>query len=72
MDNQDLLREHIRTEEEQILCIMDSIKVIKENHLAHIEKSVAEHTEAIDWIKKIVIGTFMATVATFISTLIKR
>jgi len=49
--------------------IKDAIETIKDNHLAHIEPDVAEMRADMAWVKKILIGTLMTAVGSFIAAL---
>ena len=47
-----LLDEHSRADEKNFDKIAEELKLIRENHLYHIEKSLESIVNDIDWIKK--------------------
>jgi len=46
------------------------IKMIKENHLFHIEKDLATTRADVSWVKRIVFITLGATISTLIASVI--
>ncbi len=50
----DALRDHSRTDEKNFDAINHNLTVIKENHLTHIERSTAQLSTDISWIKKLI------------------
>jgi len=57
--------------EERDAAIHRTLDLIKENHLAHIERAQAKTTADIDWIKKILWLFLVPTVGGFIGEVIQ-
>lgn len=45
------LDEHSRQDEERFYDISETLKIIKENHLAHLQADSARNTTDIGWLK---------------------
>ncbi len=50
-DIESLMREHIDNDRERFVEIADTLKDMKENHLAHIQESIIKLETNYDWIK---------------------
>lgn len=63
------LEDHMKQDENSLGLIFEEIRVIKENHLAHIEPSVASIQTDVSWLKNYLSMLVVPIVGGFITAL---